>query len=220
MIKILGVCGSRVKDGNMEALLRESFKQLDIHPDAQGEIITLAGRDINGCTHCNWCVRNQEEGRFCVQDDGMTEIFAKVLEADGLVVASPAHLGRLSGILANMIDRLRAFVHGNVYKRQMKNKIGGAMAIAYFRGGGIETTLLSINLLFLTLQMILATSGLYQMGAGAFSTRNGLGQFEKEPRHLVLEDEYGVMSGRMLLDRVYELARTFQAGRAALEKNG
>jgi multimeric flavodoxin WrbA len=100
----------------------------------------------------------------------------------------------------------------------MKNKIGGALAVAYFRGGGLETTLLSINLLFFSLQMIVATSGLYQLGAGAVTSREGKGRFEKEPRHIVLEDDYGVNSARLLVGRMVELARIVQAGQAALSK--
>ncbi|MBU1902862.1 MAG: hypothetical protein KJ573_04645, partial [Proteobacteria bacterium] len=67
------------------------------------------------------------------------------------------------------------------------------MAISFFRGGGIETTLSSINLFFLTQQMIVATGALYQLGAGAYSSLEGKGKFEKEPRHIVLEDDYGTL---------------------------
>lgn len=216
MIKILGISGSRVKEGNMEALLAEAISQTQQHEGVEGEIINLAGLEINGCIHCNWCVRKQAEGKPCAQEDGMAEIYPKVMEADGLLLASPAHFGRLSGHLANMIDRLRVFVHGNMYKGRMKNKVGGALAISFFRGAGVETTLLSINILFLSLQMLLATSGLYQLGAGAFATREGKGRFEKEPRHLVLEDEIGIASARMLVDRMVELARIIKAGQEAL----
>ena len=92
------------------------------------------------------------------------------------------------------------------------------MAIAFFRGGGIETTLSSIDLFFLTQQMILATGGLYQLGAGAYSSLEGKGGFEKEPRHIVLKDDYGILSARMLIDRVVELARIVKAGQKAIGK--
>jgi len=218
MIRILGICGSRVKDGNTEALLRAALQPLEAVPDTAGEILALAGLDIQGCRHCNWCVRHQEESRFCAQDDAMSLIYPRLVEADAVLLASPAHFGRLSGHLANMVDRLRVFVHGNRTRGRMKNKIGGALAVAYFRGGGLETTLLSINLLFFSLQMIVATSGLYQLGAGAVTSREGKGRFEKEPRHIVLEDDYGVNSARLLVGRMVELARIVQAGQAALSK--
>lgn len=218
MIKLVGICGSRVKQGNMEAFLDEAMNQARQHQDVEAESIALWGKEINGCNHCNWCIKNQSPDRPCVQDDEMKWIYPKLLEADGIILASPAHFGRMSGLMANMIDRTRAFVHGSVYQFPLKNKIGGAMAIAFFRGGGIETTLSSIDLFFLTQQMIVATGGLYQLGAGAYSSLEGKGGFEKEPRHIVLEDDYGTLSARMLFDRIVELVQLVKAGQEALQK--
>ena len=216
MLRIVGICGSRVKDGNMEAFLAKALSHAGGQDGVRTELIPLHDKRIEGCTQCNWCVRKQSDGKFCVEEDGMSEIYPKLVEADGIILASPAHFGRLSGHLANMIDRLRVFVHGNVYKGGLKDKAGGAMAVAYFRGGGVETTLASINLFFLTVQMIIASPPMSQQGAAAFTTRDGKGRFEKEPRHIVLEDDYGVASATRLAGRVVELARLVQAGRQAL----
>ena len=218
MIKLTGICGSRIKNGNMEALLEDALYHAGQQQDVEAESISLSGKEINGCNHCNWCIKKQSEERPCVQDDDMGSIYPKLLQADGIILASPAHFGRLSGLLANMMDRTRAFVHGNVYRMPLKDKIGGAMAITFFRGGGLETTLSTIDLFFLTQQMIVATGGLYQLGAGAYSSPEGKGKFKKEPRHIVLEDEYGVLSARMLVDRLVELARIIKAGQEALRK--
>ncbi len=217
MIKLLGISGSRVKNGNMEALLKEAFWHVQQNQELQTELIYLAGKEINPCNHCNWCIKSQTEDKYCTQDDDMSAIYPKLLEADGIIVASPSHFGRLSGSMADLIDRSRAFIHGKVYKLPLKNKIGGAMALAFFRGGGIETTLSSLNLFFFVHQMIVANSGLYQLGAGAYTSPDGKGRFQKEPRHAVLEDELGVLSARMLVDRVVELAQIVKAGSKTLE---
>ena len=216
MIKLLGVSGSRVKNGNMEVLLEEAFSQVQQDEELETELIYLAGKEINPCNHYNWCIKSQTEDKYCTQDDDMSGIYPKLLEADGIIVASPAHFGRLSGLMADMIDRSRAFIHGRVYKLPLKNKIGGAIALAFFRGGGIETTLASINLFFFVHQMIVANSGLYQLGAGAYTSPDGKGRFQKEPRHVVLEDELGVISARKLVDRVLELAQIVKAGQKAV----
>ncbi len=215
MIKIIGFSGSRVKDGNMEALLAHALSQAGNHSDVETELITLAGKKIGPCNHCNWCIGNQTEDRPCVQQDDMGDIYPKLLAADGIIVASPAHFGRLSGASADLIDRTRAFLHGNQYHFSLKNKVGGAMAMAFYRGGGVETTLSSINLFFHCHRMIMA-NGTYQLGAAAFSTREGKGRFEPEIRHIVLEDDLGVAAVRALVDRTIELARIIKAGRAAL----
>lgn len=215
IIKLLGICGSRIKNGNTEALLKDALSRADEHQDVECELMVLAGKEIGPCNHCNWCIKNQTEQKFCTQDDDMSEIYPKLLAADGIFLASPAHFGRLSGLMADMIDRTRAFVHGKVHKFPLKNKIGGALALAFFRGGGIETTLSSLNLMFFAHQMIVATSGLYQLGAGAYSSREGKGRFEKAPRHTVLEDDYGTRSVKMLVDRVIELARIVKTDQKA-----
>jgi multimeric flavodoxin WrbA len=219
MLKLLGISGSRVKDGNTLALLEESMSYARAHHNVEAESISLAGMNIAACNHCNWCIRNQTEDKYCTQDDDMSAIYPMLLKADGIILATPVHFGRLSGIMADVIDRTRAFVHANIYKLPLRNKIGGSIALAYFRGGGIETTLSSLNLFFYVQHMIVASSGLYQLGAGAFTSPDGKGRFAKEPRHIVLEDAVGVMSAKRLIDRVVELAGIVSAGQAALKNS-
>ena len=202
----------------MEALLREAMTHVQKQPDLDTEIITLWDREIHGCKQCNWCIKNQSADQPCVQNDDMKWVYPKLLEADGIILASPAHFGRLSGLMADVIDRTRAFIHGSVYQFPLRNKVGGAMAISFFRGGGLETTLSSIDLFFLCQQMIVATSGLYQLGSGAHSSLEGKGRFEKEPRHIVLEDDYGILSAKILIDRVAELSRIVKAGQLAIQQ--
>ena len=217
MIRIVGICGSRVKEGNTEALLESALDHAAIRPDVETELIALADKQVGPCIHCNWCIRKQTEDQPCVQSDDMAGIYPSLLAADGIILACPAHFGRLSGLLADAIDRTRAFVHGRVYKFPLKNKVGGSIATAFMRGGGLETTLSSMNMFFFVHQMVVASSGLYQLGAGALTSPEGSGRFKKEPRHVVLEDEMGVMAAHMLADRVVELARIVKAGQAALQ---
>lgn len=216
MLKILAVCGSRVSDGNTEALVQHALDSARALDTVETELIALAGREIAPCLHCNWCLRKQTAQRPCNQDDAMLDIYSKLMSADAVILASPAHFGRLSGALADFIDRTRALLHGKVYKYPLRNKVGGALSVAYFRGGGIETTLSSINAFFLIHRMVLATGGLYQLGAAAFSSLEGSGRFAPEPRHLVLQDGYGLASAERLMERVVELARIMRAGQEAL----
>lgn len=219
MIKIIGICGSRVKEGNVSALLEYGLSPIKKLKDVSSEVINLEGKKIGPCLHCNWCVNKQTPEKICAQEDDMAPIYPKLLEADAILIASPAHFGRLSGLTADWMDRTRAFVHGKFYKLPLKNKIGGAMAVAFIRGAGLETTLSSIDIFFLTHQMILANSRLYQLGAGAYSSREGKGRFEKDIRHMTLEDEVGVLSARMLVERVIDLARIVKAGTKALSSS-
>jgi multimeric flavodoxin WrbA len=138
VIKLIGICGSRVKDGNMEALLCEAMTHAREQSDVDAEVITLWGKQINGCNQCNWCIKNQTADKPCVQDDDMGWVYPKLLEADGIILASPAHFGRLSGLMADLIDRTRAFVHGSVYQFPLKTRWGVPWPYPFSGEGGLR----------------------------------------------------------------------------------
>ena len=214
-IRILGVCGSPIKGGNTEVFLKEALKAAEAVGDVQTELITLAGKEVMDCRHCNWCVRKQTEGKFCVQDDDMKDIFPKILEADGLIVASPVYVGRLSGYLACLLDRLRVFAFGNFYRAKLHNKVGGALAVSWLRNAGVETTLISILLAFMGFEMIPVGPhhGVGAIsGASGLSSEGGIGKFDREEKLGVLKDEYGLEGACSLAQRVVEVAKLLKAG--------
>jgi len=150
-IEILGICGSPIKRGNTEVFLKEALKAAEETGNVKVNFISLAGKDIKDCRHCNWCIRKQTEGKFCAQEDDMAEIFPQVVKADALMLATPVYVTRLSGYLACFLDRFRVFSWGNVYHGKLENKVGGALAVAWFRHTGAETTLLTIVSAFFSL---------------------------------------------------------------------
>jgi multimeric flavodoxin WrbA len=91
-------------------------------------------------------VRKQEEGKFCryQDEDIMGEIYPKILAADGLLLATPAYIARLSGYLAKFLDRFRCLAEGNLYRGSLEGKAVGALGVLWLRNCGAETTLLSI----------------------------------------------------------------------------
>jgi multimeric flavodoxin WrbA len=217
-INILGICGSPVKGGNTETLLNVALDHVREKHGAKTELFTLADKTFDGCIHCNWCVKKQTDGKFCSQEDDLAALYPAMLKADGILLASPVHFGRLSGLMANMIDRMRAYVHGNLYRGRLRNKVGGALSVAFFRGGGVETTLATLNTMFFVFEMVIATSRMYQIGAGALTSTDGTGRTVKGVRHMALEDEFGVLSAQILADRMVELAKLVKAGQEALKK--
>ena len=200
----------------METLLRHAFTEYDNREDVQSDIVLLAKKEINPCAHCNWCVKNQEEGKFCRNEDDMSEIYPLVHGSNGMIIASPVHFGRLSGTTADFIDRLRPFVHGNLYRGTLRNKIGGSLAVAWFRHAGVETTLNTINYLFFAVNMIIASPDLGFFGTGAFSSPDGTGRREKSEKLQVTDDPLDMASARSLAYRVWELAKIVEEGSNAL----
>ena len=216
-IKILGICGSPIKGSNTEVFLREALKAAETTGGVQTELIALAGKKIGDCRHCNWCVGKQIEGKFCAQNDDMTEIYPKLVEADGILLASPVYIMRLSGYLACFLDRFRVFASGNLYRGKLHNKVGGALCVGGLRNTGIETTLISILFGFMVMEMIPVSPRhrLGALGAGGLSSEGGTGKPASEDKLGVLKDEYGLRGARSLGQRVVEVARLLKAGAEA-----
>ena len=219
-IKILGIVGSPVKKGNAESFLLEALKAAEACGGVTTELISLAGKEIRECKHCNWCVTKQSEGKFCNQSDDMTELYPKLLEADGLLLCTPVYSTRLSGYLANFLDRCRIFAHGNYYKGKLINKVGGALAVSWYRHLGGEEALITIITLYL-IQGIIPVAPHIGLGAptGAvgLSSEGGTGVFNPKERTGVLRDEYGLIGARNLAQRLVEVTRLVKAGQEAVK---
>jgi multimeric flavodoxin WrbA len=196
-VKVLGVCGSGVKGGNVELLLSEAVKAAEEMGDVEAEMITLWDKTITQCDHCNWCLKKQEEGEYCNKNDDMVEIYPKVLEADVLLLGCPVYAGKLSGQLACFIDRCFPFARGNHYRLKLHGKVGGALAVAFRRDIPINA----------------GPGG--SLGAHAVSSLGGTGEFDPEVKHHVLKDEAGLKTARSLAKRCVILAKLLKAGEKA-----
>jgi multimeric flavodoxin WrbA len=216
-INILGVCGSPVRGGNVEALLERALRSQDGNPGVSSHMISLAQVGVGDCIHCNWCLRKQEGERRCSQDDGMTALYPRIEAADVIIFATPVYFGRLSGHLADFIDRLRVYVHGNISAGMLRNKVGASVAVAWFRMAGLEMALITMNQFFFAVNMVIASSELGLQGGSAFSSLQGMGGRDGDDRLLVLRDELGVASAVSTVSRAVELARIIKAGTSRLE---
>lgn len=215
MIRILGIAGSPVKAGNTEALLKEALAVTASDPEVQTEVLNLSALQITGCQHCNWCIKNQTPEKFCVVSDGMDEIYPAVVRAEVIILATPVHIGRMSGLMANTIDRMRVFVYGSVHRGKLKDKIGGALVVGFLRHGGLEATLSNLNTTFALFNMI-------SVGRGGLtlSSLDGKGKMAKGVRHMVMEDAFGLFTAKEVVQRAVEIAKIVQAGKKALKING
>jgi multimeric flavodoxin WrbA len=216
-VKIVAVNGSLVKGGNVSALLGHALSEYDGRSDVEVTGFELSSMRIEPCRHCNWCIKKQEQGRYCAQDDDMAGVYPVLVEADGIIIATPVHFGRLSGATADFIDRLRVFVHGKVTRGALRDMVGGALAVAWYRNAGIELALISITSAFHSLGILVATPDVGVWGGGAFSSIDGTGRTIKGRKVLVTEDEMGMASASSTAARVVELAALLKAGRISLD---
>jgi len=213
MIHILAVAGSPVKEGNTEALLQEALQVTASDPEVQRKVINLSGLTLAGCQHCNWCLKHQTQEKFCALSDGMDEIYPVLAWADVIILATPVHIGRMSGLMANMLDRWRVFVYGNIHRGRLKDKVGVSLVVAFLRHGGLETTHGLLENTFALFHMIPAGRG-----GLALSSLDGKGKTTRGIRHMVLEDGWGLASAKEAVRRGVEIARIIQAGKKALQR--
>ncbi len=112
-MKILGICSSPRMEGNTNYYLNTVLEEAS-RLGAETEIIKLAGKKISGCNACYKCV----EAKKCIIEDDFQEIFDKIIEADGLLLASPVYHSCITPELKCVLDR--AGFSGRWAKNEMK----------------------------------------------------------------------------------------------------
>ena len=113
--KILIVLGSPRKKGN-SATLAAKVAEGAIADGADVETAYLNGLNIKPCQGCENC--QQESFNGCAIEDEMNQLYAKMQEADSVVVASPIYWFNISAQTKIFIDRLYAVGVGqkNIFK--------------------------------------------------------------------------------------------------------
>jgi len=205
--KILGISGSPVKQGNVETFLTRAVEGLPSR-DINREIIHLSGLKIKDCLHCNFCLTKQTQRKYCSIKDDAQSVFEKAEQADIIVLATPVYFMRASARMAALVDRLRVFVFGNLTAGRLRNKIGVSMAVSWLRHGGVELTHLNNITTFLTLEMIPVSvhKGVSPLGASALASTDGSGEFDRQVRLGIENDEAGLQSARLLMRRAVDVA--------------
>ncbi len=100
--KALILSGSPRKGGNSD-LLCDVFLKGAEEAGHKVEKIFLRDKKISYCTGCGLCVSNAHTG--CSQNDDMTEILDKMLEADTIIMATPVYFYTMDAQMKTLIDR-------------------------------------------------------------------------------------------------------------------
>ncbi len=104
---IVAVNGSPHAGIGNTALMIEMLRPTLAEKGFELEVIHLAGKNIEYCTGCAFCM---EKGR-CWIDDDHREITAKLLEAEGIILASPVYFRHVTGQMKTFFDRSLALGH-------------------------------------------------------------------------------------------------------------
>ena len=159
-MKALAINGSPRKGGNTEILLRKILEPLAA-AGHKTDYVQVGGTRIRGCTACGACGRLKNK-RCVIEDDIFTLAFAKMLDADAIVIGSPVYFADVTAETKALIDRAGrvARTNGGLLGRKI-----GAAAVAARRGGAIHAVD-AINHLFLANQMLVPGSTYWNFGLG------------------------------------------------------
>jgi len=210
MIKILGINCSPREKSNSRALLEISFTKTKekFQNNFEYEIINLKDFNIKPCLACDVCGKTKEKGDFipCVQKDDMSDVLKKMVESDGIALATPVYFGLPTDLFSKFIMRTRLVRHQDF---ALSNKVVGIMATAARRSGGAETTILSTWLPFIR-------NGCIIVGNGDRTCQFGTVAWAGARQH-VLTDEWGIEQAIDTVERIYHIANLLKAGAEAIK---
>ncbi|AKB62937.1 flavodoxin family protein [Methanosarcina mazei] len=159
-MKVVAFNGSPRKEGNTASLIKHVLAELD-KEGIETEIVQIGGKSVHGCTACSKCFENRDR-RCVIDNDIVNECIEKMLEADGIILASPTYFADLTPELKALIDRAGFVAKAN--SEMFRYKVGAAV-VAVRRAGSIHV-FDSINHFFTISQMIIPGSSYWNMGIG------------------------------------------------------
>jgi multimeric flavodoxin WrbA len=159
-MRVLAINGSPRRNGNTHSLVQQVFAPLQ-EAGIDTELIHLGGQAVRGCTACCRCAELQN-GTCVLTDDPVNGIIAKMVEADGILLASPTYFSDVTAEMKALIDRAGFVSIQN--GRLLAHKVGAAV-VAVRRGGGIHV-FDTINHFFQINRMFVVGSTYWNLGYG------------------------------------------------------
>ncbi len=179
-MNVVAFNGSARKDGNTAILVNTVFVELK-KEGIKTELVQLAGKEIRGCSVCGKCIANQDK-RCGIKDDILNDCIEKMVEANGIILASPTYFADVSTGMKALIDRAGFVAKAN---QDMFRRKVGASVVAVRRGGAIHA-FDTMNHFFFINQMVVPGSSYWNIGLGGHGSEDVKG------------DDEGLMTMRML----------------------
>ncbi|MBI4806296.1 MAG: flavodoxin family protein [Desulfovibrio sp.] len=159
-MKVLAINGSARKDGNTAIMVRAVFAELE-KEGISTHMEQLHGVKLSGCIACYECFKRKDK-RCAVKNDRMNDYIEMMLDADGIILASPTYFADVTAGLRAVIER--AGMVARACEDMFARKVGAGV-VTMRRGGGMQT-FNSLNSFFFIGQMIVPGSSYWNMGFG------------------------------------------------------
>ena len=138
-MKILGLVGSYRKNGNSDVLAKEALMGAE-EAGAEVELLRLTDYEIRACQGFGLCLF-REEG--CHIEDGVKEIWAKIGEANGVLLSVPCYFLESTAILKQLLDRGWVLAHRGTRRGKY-----ASVLVPYATRGWIPYAMLQPNIFF------------------------------------------------------------------------
>ena len=125
-MKIVGILGSPREGGNTEIFLDVALEEAQ----KNGVIIDKISLRDKSIAPCDGCLGCTQTGKCVIEDDGQ-EVYNKMLEAEGIIWATPVYFWSMTSHTKTLMDRTYAL---GFPKLRLANKVGGLITVAGGRG--------------------------------------------------------------------------------------
>ncbi|RLG22283.1 flavodoxin family protein [Methanosarcinales archaeon] len=186
---IVGICGSPRKRAT-EYVLTKALEMMG-EKGFETHLYTVRGKNIGFCQHCDYCLKNGE----CRIKDDMYELYERLGDARGIIMATPVYNGGVSGQIKAVMDRCRALVASDY--NFFRGKVGMAIAVGGDRIGGQELALQQIITFYIL-------NGIVPVSGGSFGANLGATFWSKDTLEGVEEDEEGFRTLRKTVRKFAE----------------
>ena len=129
-MKIIGINGSPRANGNTKAAL-----------DVMGEVFATEGIDFevlhigHQLAPCSGCFRCAKTHTCPLPDDGLNDMYQRLIQADGVVFGSPVYFASITSGMRCFMDRMGCIDMNN--GRQFRFKVGVPLVVAR-RAGAVN----------------------------------------------------------------------------------
>lgn len=113
-MKTLGISAS----GRANRITHATVKAIVDLLDCDSEVVSLAGKKINGCIGCTLCAPDA----VCKQQDDWNAIGNKMVEADLIIFGAPNYYGTINALGHACLERTFSFRHQEIFS--LKDKSG------------------------------------------------------------------------------------------------
>ena len=190
-MKVLMLNGSPKANGNTATALAE-MKAVFEKEGVEVEYVHVGNQIVRGCLGCGTCYKL---GKCVIDNDVVNELAPKLMECDGMVIASPVYYAAANATLVAVLDRL---FYSTRFDKRMK--VGASIAVA--RRGGCSTTFDQLNKFFTISGMPIASGQYWNSVHGA------------KPGE-ALEDAEGLQSMRTVAKNMIFLMKSIALGKEA-----